>query len=198
MQFSDLDKLQQQQSKQKIKQRGRRTGLEAISMLEIVASPNRSCSAAGIEAHWCYCHRRKQLKVGSWDVKDGVAFVLRSINNVTANAATNNGSRCSGFSLLKIVSASKLILTEDLIGNLVLDVSFIVRPGKASFEATIYRRKEEASSSSSSHSWTLLGRPLRTNRYKGQSDCVKDKDLEPYCLCMDSKHYKMSTRGRRS
>jgi hypothetical protein len=193
MQFSDLDKLQQQQSnKQTIKQRGRsRTGLEAISMLETVASPNRSCSAAGIEAVWCYCHRRKKLKVDNWDVKDGAAFVLRSINNVTANAATKNGSLCSAFSILRIVSASKSILTGDLIGNLVLDVSFIVRPGLASFDATIYRRKEEtASSSSSSPSWSLLGKPLRTNRYKGQSDCVKDKDLQPYCFCMED--YKMS------
>jgi hypothetical protein len=168
---------------------GGRTGLQAVSMLETVASPNRSCSAAGIPIQWCYCHGRNEVEVDDRDVEDGGAFVLRSINN-----ATSMDSLCSGFSLLRIDSASKLSVTGDLAGSLVLEVSFTVSPGRASFKATIYRRKEAASSSSSSPSWTLLGKPLRTNRYKGQSDCVKDKDLEPYCLCVDSEHYKISTR----
>jgi hypothetical protein len=188
MQFTDLVDVKQASIRRQEGTTG--TGLEAISMLETVASRNRSCSAAGIETQWCYCHGRKEVYVGTRAVKDGVDFVLRSINNVTGSA-NNSSSLCSPFSLQRILSASELTdLTGDvMIGSLGLDVNFIVNPGGGSFKATIYRRKEASSSAPSS--WTLLGRPLRNDRYEGQSDCVKDnKDLQPYCLCLDSEHYK--------
>jgi hypothetical protein len=57
-----------------------------------------------------------------------------------------------------------------------LNLVFTTVPGEAMFESTVYRK-------SYNDDWILTERPGRINRFQGQSDCVTEKRLKPYCYC---------------
>jgi hypothetical protein len=135
----------------------------------------RSCFSAGIPMQYCPCQNTVPLNLTDQDVLVASKFVVRSINSFIN---IKNTSPCATLKVQDIVQASKSIILESASdsGSLLLNMVFTTVPGEAMFESTVYRK-------SYNDDWILTESPARINRYQGQSDCVTERHLKPYCYC---------------
>jgi hypothetical protein len=138
-------------------------------------SPYRSCYSARIPLQYCPCLNTVPLYLTDRRVLDASEFVVQSINSFIN---IKNTSLCATLKVQYLVEASKSIILESASnnGSLLLNLVFTTVPGKAMFGSTVYRKSYR-------HKWILTDSPARINRYQGQSDCVTERRLKPYCYC---------------
>ncbi|KAH8255824.1 hypothetical protein KR038_011297, partial [Drosophila bunnanda] len=142
---------------------------------------NRSCSEAAIIEPYCTCHKYEEVREGEWTWRLASQVVER-INQYLWQH--NMQQRCSNLTL-RVVNA-----TEQRVDNLDGDsnlagglrnyhTKFQVHQNLGEFFATtLYDRKTEALELNVEHI-------SRTNMYGNDSECVYDKIVKLYCICLD-------------
>ncbi|CRL03323.1 CLUMA_CG016463, isoform A, partial [Clunio marinus] len=147
---------------------------------------NRSCSDAGIEAHWCACTTYTSINKQDEIVKKAVKFVIDSINeDLDKNARVSNSTKplCAHMYLKSIKTAKKSEVRNDNKNNEYTDylLTFDVSPSNAKFESTV-RSYHNAKTS-----FEITGSISRLNEYSSQSYCVNIDYLKKYCFCIKRK-----------
>jgi Protein of unknown function (DUF229) len=147
---------------------------------------NRSCTEAGIEAHWCACATYTNIDKKDAVVKKAVKFVIDSINKDLEKKARmpNSTKPLCAHMYLKSISLAKQ--TELQLGNSTkayIDylLMFDVSPSNAKFESTV--RSYQATK----NSFEITGSISRLNEYSSQSSCVSTDYLKKYCFCIKRK-----------
>ncbi|KAH8333613.1 hypothetical protein KR059_001202, partial [Drosophila kikkawai] len=142
---------------------------------------NRSCSQAGITEPYCTCHKYEEVRETDWTRRMAIHVVER-INQYLWQH--NMQERCSNLTL-RVVNA-----TEQRVDNLDGDTNltggprhyhtkFQVHQNLGEFFATtLYDRETEA---------LELNVELisRTNMYGNDSECVRNKIVKLYCICLE-------------
>lgn len=147
---------------------------------------NRSCSDAGIDAHWCACSAYTLVSQKSPVVMKAVKFVIEWINKeLEKKARMPNSTKplCARMYLKSITNARKSEIfhpntTKEHVNYLLV---FDVMPSNAKFESTvsIYKHKK--------NNFEITGSISRLNEYSSQSSCVDREYLRKYCFCIKKK-----------
>lgn len=132
---------------------------------------NRTCKTAGIEEHWCTCHKGKKLKPNHKDVTEASNHLMRHLNFLIRARP-----QCARLKTTEIIDATEMevIGTKNVEVNW-REITLVVRaaPSGAIFEATLRRY----------NNWEVSGSVSRLNLYGDQSRCVDDYRLKLYCYC---------------
>lgn len=147
---------------------------------------NRSCTDAGIEAHWCACAAYSSVDSKDPTVKKAVKFVIDTINKdleVNARMPNSTNPLCAHMYLKSIISAKKSLTQQKNSTNQYLDylVMFDVSPSNAKFESTVRNFKF------GKKAFEITGSISRLNEYASQSYCINRDNLKKYCFCIKRK-----------
>ena len=173
-----------------VKQRG-------ISLFNEI--PNeRTCSDAGIEAHWCACLNWRKVSPNDKAVKAVAEALAAKINFLTETERT----LCETIQVENITSANMFIPNDHLLrfkkskdhdgrvadlsdtmatSEVLYQISVITTPGGATFEATV---KVDLRS----ERFLVNEREIsRTNKYGSHPHCVMERlpHLRPFCYCKE-------------
>lgn len=144
---------------------------KSISLFLPIPS-NRTCNTAGIDDHWCTCHKITKLLTSSQEAQDAAEHLVKHLNMLVRDTP-----QCSYLSLVEILEATELVVGEPRANEKGWrEIMVVVRtlPGAGVFEATL--RHEDTQ-------WALAGTVSRLNLYGDQSHCVKHYQLKLYCYC---------------
>lgn len=144
---------------------------KSISLFLPIPS-NRTCNTAGIDDHWCTCHKITKLLTSSQEAQDAAEHLVKHLNMLVRDTP-----QCSYLSLVEILEATELVVGEPRANEKGWrEIMVVVRtlPGAGVFEATL--RHEDTQ-------WALAGTVSRLNLYGSQSHCVKHYQLKLYCYC---------------
>ncbi|KAM3964778.1 uncharacterized protein ACR2FA_001169 [Aphomia sociella] len=133
---------------------------------------NRTCKIAGIDDHWCTCHKSNKLATDSTEAQEAAAQLIRSLNSMV-----HEHPQCSRLTLAEVVEATEMMVGTPLKNEEGWrEIMVVVRtvPGGGVFEATLRHDSNE---------WTLAGTVSRLNLYGDQSRCVHHYQLKLYCYC---------------
>lgn len=152
---------------------------------------NRTCESSGIPQRYCMCgvtpvvSRTSSLSSHMGDIVVGhVNYLLQSVIR-TGDCATLKFSK---FLYGREVGHGDVWNNfHQFIGYKDYLVALEAGPSKAHFEAKI-----RILQNSTTH---ILGDITRINSYKGQSDCVSDFKLKPYCFCKEKKDHHKDKHG---
>lgn len=135
---------------------------------------NRSCSDAGINAHWCVCSAYTKVDEQDEIGADSVKFVIDWINKeLSERTRSSDGTElCSSLYLKKII----LIMKSESTNFTDYVVKFDVLPSNARFESTVrhFLTGEQ-------NSKEIVGGISRLNEYGWRANCVNE--LRMYCFC---------------
>ncbi|XP_026757113.2 uncharacterized protein LOC113516836 [Galleria mellonella] len=133
---------------------------------------NRTCKIAGIDDHWCTCHKSNKLTTDSAEAQEAAAQLVRSLNLMM-----HEYPQCSRLTLAEVIETTEMIVgTPPENEDGWREIMIVVRtaPGGGVFEATLQH---------DSRQWTLVGTVSRLNLYGDQSRCVHHYQLKLYCYC---------------
>ncbi|KAH8282716.1 hypothetical protein KR054_009295 [Drosophila jambulina] len=142
---------------------------------------NRSCSQAAIAEPYCTCHKYEEVEEATWTWRMASQVVER-INQYLWQH--NVQQRCSNLTLRAVNATEQRVDNFDGDSNLTgglrhYHTKFQVHQNFGEFFATtLYNRETEA---------LELNVELisRTNMYGNDSECVHDKIIKLYCICLD-------------
>ncbi|XP_063697828.1 uncharacterized protein LOC134828771 [Culicoides brevitarsis] len=141
--------------------------------------PERSCEDASIEEHWCTCTPYEKIDKNSTEIKKAVDFVINVMNQklktykAKTKATTKYSNKCAELRLKHILNA---YMGKSLFGDITYYlVSFVAKPSRGEFEATVKYNEDIG--------YHLSGSISRLNWYGKQSDCVNDANMKNYCFC---------------
>lgn len=152
---------------------------------------NRTCESATISQRYCMCGVTPQVSKTS-ALSSHLGDIVVSHVNYLLQSVIESGD-CATLKFSKFLygrevghgevwnNFHKLINYKDYL------VALEVKPSHAHFESKIRILQNSTA--------RILGDISRINSYKGQSDCVSDSRLKPYCFCKGrhshhDKHYK--------
>ena len=160
----------------------------------------RSCADAGIPAQYCTCYDATSVNSTDDVVIMAAEFVVQHLNSVLSKFQ----SLCRRLYLLNITESKVMYTAEGDSDNLHIDhkPNFIKRflghtadksgryilmlytsPNNGLIEAMVdYEQQPERGPA---NKFTLIGDPVRANKYGNQSHCIDDSTLRQYCLCKD-------------
>ncbi|CAK1602895.1 unnamed protein product [Parnassius mnemosyne] len=133
---------------------------------------NRTCEMAGIDDHWCTCHRGKKLSTDSSDALEAAAHLVRQLNLLL-----HVHIQCAQLSLAELMDITEMEVgtpSEKEIGWREFMVTVRTLPGNGIFEATLRQTGAD---------WKLAGTISRLNLYGNQSRCIHNYQLKLYCYC---------------
>lgn len=134
---------------------------------------NRTCKMAGIDDHWCTCHKGTLLSNVSSEAFQVSTQLVRHLNMLL-----KDHPECAKLALAEIMEISEMEVGEpddSETGWREFMVMVRTTPGDGVFEATL--RVQE-------HDWSLAGSASRLNLYGDQSRCVHNYQLKLYCYCI--------------
>ncbi|KAL4229747.1 hypothetical protein ACF0H5_010136 [Mactra antiquata] len=162
--------------------------LRGISLFQQVPA-ERSCSDAWIPENYCACYTSTPVNVSS----NGISKILSEQLVKDINRIVSSNTECAKLSLYKIrdirffsdglehqrtentgISIFQFFSPE-VTSEHRYDVTIETVPGNGIFEASY--------SVKGNRDVKLMGDIVRANKYRGQSDCIKDKLLQPLCYC---------------
>ncbi|XP_053380884.1 uncharacterized protein LOC123550214 [Mercenaria mercenaria] len=152
---------------------------------------DRTCADAGIEEQFCTCDEKIQISPSVERVQSIAKFLVEKINKLLSGFS----HLCHTYTLHNVsevlVSYSKpeegLGIYEQFVKHFYSDnsgrykVVFYTAPGYAFFEGTV--DFVDKSASKKQNSMTLIGEPIRLDRYDSKSKCIQNKISRPYCVC---------------
>ena len=170
---------------------------KSISLFDEVPL-ERTCSDAGIEAHWCACLNWQSVSPEDDKVKAGAAALLDRINSLTEPER----DLCVKLRIGNITSANMYIPNDNLLHfkrssdqdgrvadlsdnmaatEVFFQITMLTLPGEGRFEATVKVNTKTSK-------YVISDREIsRINKYGNQPHCVAAKlpHLRPYCYCME-------------
>ncbi|XP_033606143.1 uncharacterized protein LOC111861266 isoform X3 [Cryptotermes secundus] len=138
---------------------------------------SRTCNEAGIDPHWCTCHKSKPLPLTDAKIKNMSLILVEHLNSLLKPYGV-----CSQLHLAEVKSATVEYPLEHLYEKTkdqgLKDYVLVVRttPGDALFEATVRHHIGNSSVQ-------VVGAVSRINTYGSQSSCVTDFHMKLYCYC---------------
>lgn len=133
---------------------------------------NRTCKSAGIDDHWCTCHRGQKLSTESGEAREAAMHLIRHLNTLV-----RDHTQCARLKLAEVVEMTEMLAgtpRDQEVGWREFTVVVRASPGGGVFEATLRHDK---------HSWALAGTVSRLNLYGDQSRCIHHYQLKLYCYC---------------
>lgn len=156
------------------------------SSLFVKIPETRGCIAAGIPQHWCICYKKKPILTESSMVKSAARFAIRSFNEILKPYQRI----CEPLRLFQVTRAlqwkpdeyespdnnrdARTVEEEEYKKSSMIQVSFTVVPGHASFEITLVNHPE--------YGFKLTDEIVRLNRYGANGDCIH-QELKILCQC---------------
>lgn len=141
---------------------------------------NRTCRTAGIDDHWCTCHKGRKLHARSSEAKEAAQFMVSHMNKLL-----EVHGQCARLALDEVLEATEMEAGTPGAGEdgwRELLVVARAAPGGGVFEATL-RRTARAGRALPGAPWALAGSVSRLNLYGDQSRCVHHYQLKLYCFC---------------
>ncbi|XP_061185980.1 uncharacterized protein LOC133194062 [Saccostrea echinata] len=150
----------------------------------------RSCKSAYIPEHFCPCYSSQEVEASDPTVREMALFITSRLNKKLQHLVP----KCAELKLKKVNNASvvdsnlvktpsrftlrNLMYRSDIDGRLQqrFIISLTTIPGNAKFESTVER-------DDSGHMTILDDVITRTNMYKNQSSCIKERLMKPFCYC---------------
>ncbi|XP_060809340.1 uncharacterized protein LOC106137502 isoform X4 [Amyelois transitella] len=155
--------------------------LRGMTLLEPIPQ-NRSCTEAGVGPHWCACAVWYEISQRDHMFKLASEALVDYINDLTEPAR----SQCSFRTISKVHWVKTQYIEDDellqFLKNLkhqLYQVKATLNPGASNFEATL-------TFSVDAMEFIVTSKDIsRTNKYKGESDCISRTHprLLPYCYC---------------
>lgn len=139
--------------------------------------PERTCRDAGIDEHWCTCHKDVNTSTSSPQVKNGASFIIERINSYLKGYSQCN--RLTVSSILRAFQKELPVPTGKSITHQNLKHYTIIvkaEPGAGIFEASIQY-------DSGTGEYSLMGSISRSNTYGNSSYCVSHYKLKLFCHC---------------
>ena len=162
-----------------VKSHGERTK-KGVSLFSPIPS-GRTCTDAGIPAHYCTCQSWTQLTSNSTDVRTIVKGVMTKLNG-----KIRDRKKCAQLSLYKI-NAAKLSNNIKIVKKQVHQyyrVQLQTEPGFGLFDVSVWVK--ENYTIGDSHGLILLDDAIsRINKYGNQSWCVNGLTLKKLCYCAE-------------
>jgi len=163
---------------------------------------SRTCADAGIPDQFCTCHDATSVSINRPVIKELAKDLVSYINFLL----TPRSNVCQQLSLYNITEAKVYFtasgdtdhnpiyrnpsffqrlkgIDNDDSGRYVLMIYTL--PNYALIEGMIDFRQRPVDRNSPNV--TIVGEPLRINRYGNQSHCINERVLKQYCLCQDIK-----------
>ncbi|XP_026326879.1 uncharacterized protein LOC113235410 [Hyposmocoma kahamanoa] len=136
---------------------------------------NRTCETAGIDDHWCTCHKYHKVPQDSAAALEAAGNLIRHLNYLLRG----HEPICAKLKLASILDVTELEAgtpAEHEAGWKEYMVVVRTTPGDGVFEATLRHDHRE---------WKLGGTISRLNLYGEQSHCMHHYQLKLYCYCLD-------------
>lgn len=133
---------------------------------------NRSCHSAGIDDHWCTCHRNSKLQKESVESNEASVHLVEHLNSLLREYR-----QCAKLTLKEVLEVTELLSGTPREGEEGWREFLVVvrtMPGEGVFEATLRRDNV---------GWSLAGTASRLNLYGEQSRCLHHYQLNLYCFC---------------
>ncbi|XP_026487707.2 uncharacterized protein LOC113394568 [Vanessa tameamea] len=133
---------------------------------------NRTCKTAGIDDHWCTCHKGQKISINSIEAYEAAGNLMSHLNMLLRGY-----SQCAHLSLVEVVEVTEMIAgtpNEKEVGWREFLIVVRTAPGDGVFEATLRRDSRE---------WSLAGTVSRLNVYGDQGHCIHHYQLKLYCYC---------------
>ena len=151
-----------------------------VSLFSPISS-GRTCTDAGIPAHYCTCQSWTQLTSNSTDVRTIVKGVMTKLNG-----KIRHRKKCAQLSLYKI-NAAKLSNNIKIVKKQVHQYyrfQLQTEPGFGLFDVSVWVK--ENYTNGDSHGLILLDDAIsRINKYGNQSWCVYGLTLKKLCYCAE-------------
>lgn len=133
---------------------------------------NRTCKMAGIDDHWCTCHKGIKMSPKSFDARDAAGQLVKHVNEYL-----KDHRQCEVLTLAEVLDVTEMMAGEPRekeVGWREFMAVVRTTPGNGVFEGTLRQRNEH---------WQLAGTISRLNLYGNQSHCVHHYQLKLYCYC---------------
>uniref|UniRef100_A0A2A4JFC0 Uncharacterized protein n=1 Tax=Heliothis virescens TaxID=7102 RepID=A0A2A4JFC0_HELVI len=133
---------------------------------------NRTCKLAGIDDHWCTCHKSIKISTKSFDARDAAGQLVKYLNDYLAEHR-----QCAQLKLDEVLEVTEMLAgkpRKNEVGWREFMAVVRTTPGGGVFEGTLRK---------SSDKWSLAGTVSRLNLYGDQSHCVRHYQLKLYCYC---------------
>ncbi|XP_012274673.1 uncharacterized protein LOC105696632 isoform X2 [Orussus abietinus] len=136
----------------------------------------RTCSMAGIAAHWCMCHTSNNVSLEDPAVVKVVDFLIGELNK-----KLKDYPKCATLKLNKILYAKSLEYKAEPEDKKVpwtdYTVTLQTTPGNAIFEGSVRNRNDNGT-------MVVTGSISRLNPYGSHGGCVGDSLMRLYCYCL--------------
>jgi hypothetical protein len=174
-----------------------RTGRSLLSKIP----KDRTCADAGIPPQYCTCFDSNTVSVSNPLVVSLAKFAVQHLNFVL----DKHKDVCRELTLLNVTDAKVMYTAEGdrdndhidrepgffkrLLGNTETDYSgryvlmLYTKPNNGLIDVMIDYQKHAADGIH--NKMTVIGEPVRANKYGNQSHCLTDTTLRQYCLCND-------------
>lgn len=165
----DLNVINNENIKQRIQ--SPYTESRSISLFLPIPS-NRTCKMAGIDDHWCTCHKVIKIPPKSFDARDAAEQLVKQINEYL-----KEHRQCAQLTLAEVLDVSEMMAGEPRekeVGWREFMAVVRTTPGDGVFEGTLRQRRG---------AWSLAGTISRLNLYGDQSHCISHYQLKLYCYC---------------
>lgn len=161
----------------------------------------RTCTDAGVPAQYCTCYDSNTISTSHPVVTNLGQFAVQHLNSLLQKYK----KVCRELILKNITEAKVMYIAEGdednshidrnpsffkrLLGNTETDDSgryvlmIYTKPNDALIEIMIDYEKHAADGTEDK--MTVIGEPVRVNKYGNQSHCINDSTLRQYCLCFD-------------
>lgn len=133
---------------------------------------NRTCKMAGIDDHWCTCHKGIKIPTKSFEARDVADQLVKYLNKYL-----EEHRQCAELTLEEVLEVTEMLAGKPRKRELGWrEFMAVVRtsPGDGVFEGTLRKRNDK---------WSLAGTISRLNLYGEQSHCVHHYQLKLYCYC---------------
>ncbi|KAJ8726517.1 hypothetical protein PYW07_001215 [Mythimna separata] len=133
---------------------------------------NRTCKMAGIDDHWCTCHKGIKIPTNSLDARVTAEQLVKQINEYVKEQ-----QQCVELTLAAVLDVTEMIAGEPRekeVGWREFMAVVRTTPGDGVFEGTLRQHRQ---------AWSLAGTISRLNLYGEQSHCVDHYQLKLYCYC---------------
>lgn len=161
----------------------------------------RTCADAGIPDQYCTCYDSNPISTSHPVVLNLGNYSVQQLNSMLQNYR----NVCRELTLHNVTEAKVMYTAEGdvdndhiernpgflkrLLGNTEIDYSgryvlmLYTKPNYGLLEIMIDYQKR--ASDGIENKMTMIGEPIRINKYGNQSHCIDDATLRQYCLCFD-------------
>ncbi|XP_054163318.1 uncharacterized protein LOC128961138 [Oppia nitens] len=136
----------------------------------------RTCDNALIPENYCVCNKRKLLNITEPIVKTASVALIKQINGLVPPLKCQTVYLKSTISAEIILPSSSTAKPRGFESR--IEITVLAEPSGAIFRGQLIRTVYTPD-------WTVKGEINRINKYGNQSHCVRQRQLKPFCFCMD-------------